>query len=266
MPTLPINGTTIAYDDFGQGPPLVLIHGIFVSRLTWYPQISDFARTHRVITCDLRGHGESSVSKGAYSVALFAGDIISLLDALGLERAVCCGHSFGGMVAQELALSYPERVSGLILGESSYGVCSTPWEAGLTAMANMFFNQLLSPENQVKLFARYFGTLSGDVGAYIETQGKQQIQNVTNFQNILQASLSFNSRWRLQQIACPTLILLGQYFHVPWIHLHSYEMLWRIKQASLKYIPRAGHVLNWDNPAAFNQTVNHFLAGLLRNR
>lgn len=261
MPAIPVNSTTIAYDDIGQGEPLVLIHGIFVSRATWYPQIEDFARRYRVIACDLRGHGESPASDGAYSVALFASDIISLLDKLGLERVTCCGHSFGGMVAQELALSYPDRVSKLILVETSFGVSSTPWEAGLTTITNACFNQLLGPEDQVNLFARYFGMLSGSVNDYIEAQGKHHLQNPVNFQNILQASLTFNSRWRLHNIACPTLILLGQYFHVPWIHFHSYEMLWRIKQASLKYIPRAGHVLNWDNPKEFNQTINRFLAG-----
>lgn len=262
MPALPVSSTTIAYDDFGQGDPLVLIHGIFVSRTTWYPQIDHFARSHRVITCDLRGHGESPASTEAYSVALFASDIINLLDTLGLERVVFCGHSFGGMVAQELALSYPDRVKALILVESSYGVSSTPWEAGLTTLTNTFFNQLVSPEDQVKLFARYFGLLSGNVADYIEAQGKQHLRNAANFQNILQASLNFNSRWRLHQITCPTLLLLGQYFHVPWIHLHTYEMLWRIRPASLKYVPRAGHVLNWDNPSAFNQTMRHFLTGL----
>lgn len=86
MPTLPLNNTTIAYDDYGQGEPLLLIHGIFVSRATWHLQIDNFARKHRVITCDLRGHGESSVSSDPYSVALFASDMIALLDALGLER------------------------------------------------------------------------------------------------------------------------------------------------------------------------------------
>jgi len=259
MPTLPLNNTTIAYDDYGQGEPLLLIHGIFVSRATWHLQIDNFARKHRVITCDLRGHGESSVSSDPYSVALFASDMIALLDALGLERVACCGHSFGGMVAQELALSYRDRVNKLILVESSYGFSSTPWEAGLTTIIHTCFNQLLRPEDRVKLVAGYFGMLSGQVETYIEAQGKQHLQNVANFQNILQASLSFNSRWRLHQLACPTLLLLGQYFHVPWIHFHTYEMLWRIRQARLKYISQAGHVLNWDNPAEFNQTITHFL-------
>jgi pimeloyl-ACP methyl ester carboxylesterase len=83
MPTLNINGITIGYDDFGRGEPIVFIHGIFVSRATWYPQINHFAQSHRVITCDLRGHGEPPASATPYSVVLFAQDVVALLDALG---------------------------------------------------------------------------------------------------------------------------------------------------------------------------------------
>jgi 3-oxoadipate enol-lactonase len=262
MPTLAINGTTIAYDDYGQGEPIVFIHGVFVSRHAWYPQINYFAQNYRVITCDLRGHGESGVTRNPYSVDLFAQDVIALLDSLGVERAACCGHSFGGMVAQELALSYPQRISRLILAESSYGVCSTPWDAALTQLATMGMS-LMGMENQVKLFANYFGLFTPNSTSSIQREGERHLKDPANFQNILKASLSYDSRWRLYRIACPTLILLGQYFHVPWIQFHSYEMLWWIRSARLKMIPYAGHVLNWDNPTAFNQTVKQFLTDLL---
>ncbi|MFN8457546.1 MAG: alpha/beta hydrolase [Anaerolineae bacterium] len=260
MPTITANGVTLAYDDYGQGEPILFIHGIFVSRAAWYPQINYFAQTHRVITYDMRGHGESSASDDRYSVALFAQDAVALLDALGLERAVCCGHSFGGMVAQELALSHPGRVSRLILAESSYGVRSTPWEAALTEMT-MLCTSWVSLESQVQLFANFFGMFTPQATEAIQQEGLRHLRDTQNFHNILRASLAFDSRWRLHRIACPTLILLGQYFHVPWIYLHSYEMLWWIRAAQLKLIPRAGHVLNWDNPSAFNGTVKQFLAG-----
>jgi pimeloyl-ACP methyl ester carboxylesterase len=258
MPTITVNGTTIGYDDHGQGEPILFIHGIFVSRETWYPQLNHFAQTHRVITCDLRGHGESAATYDRYSVTLFAKDIIALLDALGIEKIICCGHSFGGMVAQELALSYPDRVSKLILAESSYGVCSTPWEAALTELTNWCMSWV-SLESQVQWFATYFGMFTPNATPAIQREGMRQLQNTKNFQNILQASLAFDSRWRLHRITCPTLILLGQYFHVPWIQFHSYEMWWWIRSAQLKLIPQAGHVLNWDNPTAFNQTITQFL-------
>lgn len=258
MPTISLNGAAIAYDDYGQGEPLVFIHGIFVSRATWRPQISYFAQTHRVITCDLRGHGESPASGEPYSVALFARDVVALLDALRVEKAACCGHSFGGMVAQELALSYPDRISRLILAESSYGVRSTPWEAALTEVANRCMSWV-SLENQVGAFAAYFGMFTRQAAAAIQQEGARQLRDKKNFHNILQASLSFDSRWRLWRIACPTLILLGQYWHVPWVQIHSYEMLWWIRQARLKVIPQAGHVLHWDNPQAFNQAIAGFI-------
>lgn len=258
MPLINLNGTTLSYDDCGQGKPIVFLHGIFVSKATWYPQINHFAQTNRVITCDLRGHGESPASDGPYSVALFAQDVVALLDALRLEKVVCCGHSFGGMVAQELALSYPERVSQLILAESSYGVRSTPWEAAFTEVTNKCMSWV-NLESQVDLFAAYFGMFTPQATAAIQREGERQLRDKNNFHHILRASLNFDSRWRLHRIACPTLILLGQYWHVPWVQLHSYEMLWWIKQAQLKSIPGAGHLLHWDNAPAFNQAVAGFL-------
>ncbi len=259
MPTVTINDTTLAYSDYGQGEPLVFIHGIFVSRTAWLPQIKYFARKYRVITLDLRGHGESPASDTPYSMELFANDVAALLDALDLKRVICCGHSFGGMVAQELALTHPNRVSQLILAESSYGVSTTPWEAAAVAAGNMV-TSLISPTDQIKLIAALFGALNPEVAPYIQAQGEQQLKDPVNFQKIYRASQEFNSRWRLHQINCPTLILLGQYPQAPWIHFHSYEMFWWIKQAQLKYILGAGHVLHWDNPVAFNQTVTQFLA------
>jgi pimeloyl-ACP methyl ester carboxylesterase len=259
MPTVNLNGINLAYDDVGQGEPIIFIHGIFVSRTAWQPQVNYFARTHRVITLDLRGHGESPATDTPYSVELFATDVAALLDKLGLKQVICCGHSFGGMVAQELALSYPERVSHLILAESSYGVSTTPWEAAMVSATDMAM-AMISPAQQVKLVAALFGSFNPEIVTYVESQGAQQLKNPANFQKIYQASLDFNSRWRLHRLTCPTLILLGQYFQVPWIHFHSYEMLWSIKQSKLRYIPQAGHVLHWDNPAAFNQTMAGFLA------
>jgi len=263
MSTLMVNGATLAYESYGQGEPLLFIHGIFISQTEWQPQVAALASKYQVITCDLRGHGLSSADGGEYSVRSFAEDMIALLDQLGLAQVVCCGHSFGGMVAQELALNHPERVRGLILADTVHSSWVTPWDAMWGWVMGAWVPQVLSVKQQIGMVAHYmtmFGPTAKTALAYIEHESQRYLTDEKTFYQILQASLQFSSRFRLQQISCPTLIMVGQYFLQT--HLHAYEMWWRIRRAQLKIIPQAGHVLNWDNPVAFNQEIEAFMATL----
>lgn len=94
-------------------PPLVLVHGAGGSHLDWAPELRRL-RGARVIALDLPGHGKSS-APGRDSIPAYARDVITLLDALNIPRAVLVGHSMGGAVAQQAALDWPERVAGLAL-------------------------------------------------------------------------------------------------------------------------------------------------------
>lgn len=259
MTTASINGVNLAYDDVGKGEPLLLIHGIYSSRRQWGLQFKQLQDNYRLIACDLRGHGQSSASNDDYSVKLFADDLVALLDNLGIEKVVCCGHSFGGFVAQELAISHPERVRGIILAETIYGVNSTPWEATWGAFMNIWLPEAIGTENYVKMIAGFFGMFTPASAAYILEEAERHLTDPKNQRNIMNASLRFDSRWRLHQIQCPTQLLMGQIPHVPWIWWHNWEMYWRISGAKLDFIPNAGHMLFWDNPPAFNEAIAQFV-------
>lgn len=119
MPEARVNGTTIGFDDVGDGPPLVLLHGLGLDRTMWGPQVERFRRTHRVVTPDARGAGASgTLAAGVPVLATQAADVDALLEHLGVERAVVVGVSFGGVLAQELALRHPHRVAGLVVADS----------------------------------------------------------------------------------------------------------------------------------------------------
>jgi pimeloyl-ACP methyl ester carboxylesterase len=106
-----IDGINIAYDDCGEGPALLLIHGFPLNRQMWQPQLKPLADAgYRVIAPDLRGFGESDAPEGNYSIDRFADDMIALLDALNIERAVVGGMSMGGYVLMNLLERYPQRV------------------------------------------------------------------------------------------------------------------------------------------------------------
>ncbi|WP_432821576.1 alpha/beta fold hydrolase [Trichloromonas sp.] len=108
-----INGMSIAYDDVGTGPAVVLIHGFPFDRRMWQPQVADLVDAgYRIILPDLRGFGESQIPESAWSLATLATDVVELLNYLGIGRAAFCGASMGGSVLFHLLDRYPTRVAG----------------------------------------------------------------------------------------------------------------------------------------------------------
>ena len=116
MPKAKVNGINIEYKVEGQGEPLVMIMGLGGGRGSWRYQTGFFKKYFRTVTFDNRGVGKSDKPAGPYSIKMMADDTIGLTDYLGIEKAHVLGVSMGGMIAQELAINYPERVDKLVLG------------------------------------------------------------------------------------------------------------------------------------------------------
>jgi pimeloyl-ACP methyl ester carboxylesterase len=120
MPLARLNGIKLNYRVAGHGEPLVMIMGFSAGRIGWVPQVHFFKKYYRVITFDNRGAGRSDKPPGPYSTGMMADDTVKLMDVLGIEKAHVMGLSMGGMIAQELAINYPQRVMKLVLA-STYG-------------------------------------------------------------------------------------------------------------------------------------------------
>jgi 3-oxoadipate enol-lactonase len=112
MPTMDVNGVALAYDDEGQGPPLLLLHAGIADRSMWDDVVPMLTDRFRVIRFDLRGYGQTPLPDGPF---VYASDAAELLTALGIERAHLVGVSMGGHVALDLALARPEMVDRLVL-------------------------------------------------------------------------------------------------------------------------------------------------------
>lgn len=126
MPHADVNGQRIYFEDSGgDGPPVVLAHGLLMDHEMFTPQVAALAPRHRVITWDERGHGLTETTPDDFSYWDSADDLRGLLDALGIDRAVVGGMSQGGFVSLRFALRHPQRVVGLLLLNTQAG-CEDP--------------------------------------------------------------------------------------------------------------------------------------------
>src|SRR4029077_8973868 len=126
---------TLSYAEAGQGTPVVLRHGFPLSGAIWREQQQKLSTNYRVITPDLRGHGRSPAPSGVYEMDLLARDVLTLLDALLIKRAVIMGHSMGGYVTLAAWKLAPERFLALGLIDSQAGADSEEGRQGRYKMA-----------------------------------------------------------------------------------------------------------------------------------
>ena len=149
-------GATISYavDGDPAAPALLLINSIGSTREMWARQLPAFSSRHRVIRYDARGHGESSVPQGPYTIEQLALDALAVLDDVGADTADVCGISLGGMTAQWLGLNAPDRVRRLILANTAARIGTVEsWnerielvrEHGMSAVAEMAMPRWFSP-------------------------------------------------------------------------------------------------------------------------
>ncbi|MCH7865447.1 MAG: alpha/beta fold hydrolase [Proteobacteria bacterium] len=112
-----INGHRLNYREQGppDGLPVVFIHGFPFNHRTWDPQLKALPDNCRGVAYDVRGHGESDVGDGQYSVEFFVDDLLGLMDHLAIEQAVVCGLSMGGYIALRALERHPNRFQGLVL-------------------------------------------------------------------------------------------------------------------------------------------------------
>ncbi len=135
MATATARDGRLAYEDRGAGAPaLVFVHGWTGDRSLFAPQAAHFGRRHRVVSVDLRGHGQSDKPIGPYPVAAYADDLAHLIDELGLGRAVAVGHSMGGNAVLQLAAAHPDRVAAIVMVDPAPFVFPPEFRGALTAM------------------------------------------------------------------------------------------------------------------------------------
>jgi len=159
-----LHGHRVRFHSSGDGPLLVLLHGIASTADTWAPVATGLAASHTVLAPDLLGHGSSAKPRGDYSLGAYASGVRDLITALGHERATVVGHSLGGGIAMQFAYQFPERVERLVLISSG----------GLGREVHPILRASTLPGSEIVLALlgrRWLRTTGGAVGATLGRLG-----------------------------------------------------------------------------------------------
>ncbi|MFC6730964.1 alpha/beta fold hydrolase [Haladaptatus sp. DYSN1] len=267
MPTIRTNDVLTYYEERGDGPPLVFIHGAIVDHNQWNPQIDALSDGYRTIAYDVRGHGQTGGSdRDAYSIDLFADDLDALIDGLALDRPVLCGTSTGGCIAQVYAARHPEKIAGLVLADTFTPALLTRGEwlqRSAMLKATIPFVRLVGYERVEKVLVWIQERLSrGSSGDYeqIERLREQGPKMTTDeFAKVIRAVASFHETTvEYAAITAPTLVLYGEN-EPPFLRRHAPLLGARIDGAVVRAVPEGGHASNLDNPAFFSDAMRAFL-------
>lgn len=249
----------IAWERRGQGAPVVLIQGLGYARWGWEPVADGLAERFEVVLLDNRGIGESDAPAGPYSVGEMAADVLGVLDDAGHDRAHVVGTSLGGMIAQELALTSPERVDRLVL------VCTTPGGPDAAPMPAQTAELIAGAPTLEPLVAlRRFveNALAPDPRAeiveHILAHRLRTAQPVEAWSAQAAAGATFDAWERLPALAAPTLVVHGTE-DVVVDPANASLLVERIPGARLEWFDGCGHLLFWEEPERFVAVVGEFL-------
>lgn len=245
---------------------MLAVMGLSFSLEMWHRTAPYLARHFRVILFDNRGVGRSDVPEGPYLIRRMAQDAVAVLDAAGVNSAHVIGASMGGMIAQEMALTYPERVRSLILGCTWCGGLRAA-RPGFTEIRRLQNYHRLSPEGKLRAFVPLLYTADTPVERIEEDIALRMkvLPTAKGYQNQLIGLLLWNSWNRLPRIKQPVKIMHGEFDRlIPVANAHLIAT--RIPHAQVCVLPNAGHVFTTDQPELSNREALSFLLEQERGR
>jgi 3-oxoadipate enol-lactonase len=264
------DGVGLAVEVVGNGPGLLMLHGLGGAKEDFADHVPTLARDHTVVTFDLRGHGESDnpPDPAAYSLERFVADSLAVADATGLEHFRLLGHSMGGMVARKIAIQEPSRVDALVMMDTSAG----PIPGFDAALMDIGVDVALTQGKQaLKELMDYVSAL--ETPAYKRVAAERpgfaefEARKWNGMSEIMWGTMAHELAYQaddlpalVASLRAPLLLLVGSQ-DKPFVTA-SELIAEAIPSAQLVVIPDAGHSPQFENPAAWIAALTGFLSAL----
>lgn len=268
------NGIKISYELKGKGFPIIFIHGFGSKKEIWKPQMLDFSKKFKMITFDLRGTGETERPNYQYTMEMLVDDIIGLMDFLQIQKSHIVGRSYGGMIAQHFALSFPERLDKLILIATNYGKPDTEWveilknnrleeikllekspEQAFWNKSRWVFHQKFRKELKENPKKIFFGLFSAEDLIKESTINPSKPQDIINQAEALKTHYTLEELERIQN---KTLLIAGSHDRLTPKSV-MIDMQKKIPNCTLKIIENAGHFMTLSMASEVNKIILDFL-------
>lgn len=258
MPKEKVKDIDMYYELTGEGDPLLLIHGLGSSTRDWEEQVPVLSQKYKVITIDLRGHGQTDKPKGPYSMRMFAEDIAELLKNLGINSIHILGISLGGSVAFQLTVDYPDLVKSLIVVNTGIEVRVDSFKMRLEVFKRTFIVKLVGMKKMGEVLApRLFKKPEQEdlrkklIERWAENDKKAYLAAFYAFKG-------WSVRDQLSKINFPTLVIGSDEDYALSSVKEEYTAL--IPNARFIEIKDARHAVTMEKPKEFNEIVMNFLS------
>lgn len=260
MPAIERDGARIDYDVQGEGPALVLGHSLLFDRRMWDGLVPSLARHFRVINVDARAHGRSTTA-GRFTLEDLAADWLAILDREGIERALLCGLSMGGMTALRVALAAPARVEAMALLATSADRETPGHRVLYRLVAELQRAVRIDALSEPLVVRKMFGRTSQKRRPEVVERGMAIIRDQAP-RAVYPAVRAVFSRGtladQLGRIRCPTLVVVGDE-DTATPPIRARRIAERVPGARLERVPEAGHISVMDRPDAVERLLLEFL-------
>jgi 3-oxoadipate enol-lactonase len=264
-----VNNLEVGYTDNGpeESPVIIFIHGFPLNKTMWNNQVDVLKEEYRVISYDIRGHGDSEIGKDDFSIDIFVTDLLHLMDTLKIEKASLCGLSMGGYIALNAIENHPERFEALVLSDT-HCIADPPKVKqkrldtiesikafGVEKYVNDSIENFFAPES----FTNHKKAIS-DVKEMILNTCEQSLSKT-----LLALSLRKATCNKLPEITIPVLLIVGEEDKITPPEA-SELMHEKIKNSTMHIISHAGHLSNMENPTEFNYQLVKFFVSVYKKQ
>ncbi len=258
-----LNNLVVSYTDQGpdNAPVVIFVHGFPLNKSMWDNQVKHFRENYRVISYDIRGHGNSDAGTDDFSISLFVNDLIAFMDILKVKKATLCGLSMGGYIALNAIENFPDRFDALILADTNCRADTREAREKRMSAINTILEKGVADyagESVKKLFAvDSFNTHKAEIDSVRDMICNTQEESICC--TLLALAAREETCQKLSGISVPVLLLVGEEDQIT--PPKAAQLMHKsIQNSTLFVIPHAAHLSNLENPDVFNEQVKQFLS------